>query len=184
MENKHVFVVFVENYNDHYSFIYFLLKEKYNENTRNKYCVWKSSCLFYIEHKKTFCIVTTIDQFFNLHHTYYLLSYIINSFFLKRKIWMSNLKIIELILWFCKYYYCYSILLNVLPPFHLVLLFFFNVFFIFDIQYFCNLLLFSNMFGLIPRICLTMFILSMFFILISCLASFKSWNSQAIDIEL
>jgi hypothetical protein len=28
-------------------------------------------CLFYIEHKKTFCIVTTIDQFLNLQHTYY-----------------------------------------------------------------------------------------------------------------
>lgn len=44
MENKHVFVLFVENYNDRLLFIYFLLKEKYKKNTRNKYCLQKSSC--------------------------------------------------------------------------------------------------------------------------------------------
>lgn len=96
---------------------------------------------------------------------------------------MSNLKVIELILWWCKCYYCYSILLSVLPPYHLVLLFVFNMFFIFNIQPFCNLLLFSNIFGLIPPFCLMMFILSMYFILISCVASFKSWNHQAIALE-
>ncbi len=44
MENKHVFVMFVENYNDRFLFIYFLLKEKYNKNRRNKLCLQKSSC--------------------------------------------------------------------------------------------------------------------------------------------
>jgi len=63
----------VENYNDCFLFIYFLLQEKYNKNTRNKFVHENLVvlCLFYIEHKKTFCIVTTIDQFFNLQHTYY-----------------------------------------------------------------------------------------------------------------
>ncbi len=95
MEYKHVFGVFVENYNDCFSFIYFCYKkstiriQEISIAHENLVVL----CIFYIEHKKTFCIVTTIDQFFNLQHTYYHPTLKNHTY-----IWMSNLKSMEFFL--------------------------------------------------------------------------------------
>jgi len=96
MEYKHVFGVFVENYNDCFLFIYFCYKkstiriQEISIAHENLVVL----CIFYIEHKKTFCIVTTIDQFFNLQHTYYHPTLKNHTY-----IWMSNLKSMEFFLW-------------------------------------------------------------------------------------